>query len=183
MTDPPADPATGRWLAARTELLIAAAAVAIAAAAGAAVAGWPGLVTVAVTTAVIAVLMLRAIIPRAAAMDFRTVQDKPQARGIYGYGHRVFVVATSLNSGAMYESDLRPVLEHVLAARLAENHSVNLYAEPEQARRAFCRTKADESLWPWIDPRQAPSEADGTRKPAGISRRTLARLITRLEQL
>ena len=41
------------------------------------------------------------------------------------------MVATSLSSRPMYESDLRPVLEHILAARLAENHAVNLYTQPD----------------------------------------------------
>ena len=35
-----------------------------------------------------------------------------------------------------------PVLEHILAARLAESHAVNLYTEPDAARQAFCRTRA-----------------------------------------
>ena len=83
----------------------------------------------------------------------------------------------------MYESDLRPVLEHILAARLAENHGVNLYTEPDAARRAFCRTRGDETLWPWIDPAQTLDADERDRQRHGISRRTLARLITRLEQL
>jgi hypothetical protein len=83
----------------------------------------------------------------------------------------------------MYESDLRPVLEHILAARLADSSGVNLYTEPAQARAAFCRTRADESLWPWIDPKQAVHTDNRAVQRHGIPRRTLARLITRLEQL
>ena len=83
----------------------------------------------------------------------------------------------------MYESDLRPALEHILAARLADSRGVNLYTEPERARAAFCRTRADESLWPWIDPLQARYTDRRTAQERGIPRRTLARLITRLEQL
>ena len=72
----------------------------------------------------------------------------------------------------MYESDLRPVLEHILAARLAESAAVNLYTEPAQARAAFCRSRADESLWQWIDPQQALTRdrrapASDTAFPAG----------------
>ena len=66
---------------------------------------------------------------------------------------------------------------------MADGHGVNLYTEPEAARKAFCRTRADESLWPWIDPAQALSTDDRHRQRQGIPRRTLARLITRLEQL
>jgi hypothetical protein len=105
------------------------------------------------------------------------------ARAIFGYGQRRFIVATSLTSRPLYESDLRPVLEHILAARLADGHGVNLYTEPEAARRTFCRTRADESLWPWIDPGQITNADERSRLRGGIPRQTLGRLITRLEQL
>lgn len=179
----PLGQADSRWRGAVPELVIAAAAVAVAIAAGAAVSGWPGVVTVAVTTAVLALLVLRALVPSSAAQALRLKRDKQQARAIHGYAQRRFVVSTSLNSRAMYESDLRPVLEHVLAARLAQNHAVNLYTEPDRARKAFCRGRADESLWRWIDPGQALDADERARHRHGIPGRTLARLITRLEQL
>ena len=141
----PGAPAGGRWRAAVPELVIAAVTVAAAALAAAAVSGWPGAVTVAIATAVIALLVLRALIPRSAAQALRLKRDRQRARQIHGYAQRRFVVVTSLSSRAMYESDLRPALEHVLAARLAERHAVNLYTEPEKARQAFCRTRADAS--------------------------------------
>jgi hypothetical protein len=179
----PTDPAVGRWRAAVPELVIAAVTVVVASAAALAVSGWPGAVTVAVATAVIALLVLRAVIPRSEAQALRLKRDRQRARPIHGYAQRRFVVVTSLASRPMYESDLRPVLEHVLAARLAERHAVNLYTEPEKARQTFCRTRGDASLWSWIDPAQAlDADARGGRKH-GIPRRTLARLITRLEQL
>jgi hypothetical protein len=177
------------WRAARPELIIAAIAVTAATLAGAAVAGWPGVVIVVAVTAVIALLLLRAIIPSSAAQALRQKKDKQRARAISGYAQRRFVVATSLTSRPMYESDLRPVLEHILAARLAENHAVNLYTEPDKARRAFCRRRGDEDLWRWIDPGQALDTGQAraaderTIKRYGISGRTLSRLITRLEQL
>ena len=174
----PTDPAVGRWRAAVPELVIAGIAVT-----AAAVSGWPGAVTVALATVVIALLLLRALIPRSAAQALRLKRSEQRARQIHGYAQRRFVVVTSLSSRAMYESDLRPALEHVLAARLAERHAVNLYTEPEKARQAFCRTRADASLWPWIDPAQALDADARVAQKHGIPRRTLARLITRLEQL
>jgi hypothetical protein len=173
----------GRWRAATPELIIAALLVAAAAVTGGAVAGWPGVVVVATAAAVLALLVLRAVIPRSAAQTSRRAKDKQQARAISGYGQRRFIVATSLTSRPLYESDLRPVLEHILAARLADGHGVNLYAEPEAARRTFCRTRADESLWPWIDPGQITNADERSRLRGGIPRQTLGRLITRLEQL
>ena len=170
------------WRPALPELVIAAIMVAAAALAAAAVAGWPGAVVVAAATSVIALLLLRAIIPRSAAQTLRQQKDKQRARSISGYAQRRFVVATSLTSRPLYESDLRPVLEHILAARLADGHGVNLYTEPEAARKAFCRSRADESLWPWVDPGHVVNEVERSGLP-GIPRPTLARLITRLEQL
>ena len=172
-----------RWRDATPELIIAAILVAVAALAGGAVSGWPGVVVVAAAAAGLALLLLRAALPRSAAQASRLARDKQQARAISGYGQRRFIVATSVTSRPLYESDLRPVLEHILAARLAESHGVNLYTEPEAARRAFCRTRADESVWPWIDPGQVLNADQRSRQRRGIPRQALARLITRLEQL
>ena len=171
------------WRPALPELVIAAIAVAAAALAAAAVAGWPGVVIVAAVTTVIAVLLMRGIIPSSAAQTLRQLKDKQRARPISGYSQRRYIVTTSLASRPMYESDLRPVLEHILAARLAENHAVNLYTEPEKARRTFCRTRGDERLWQWIDPRQILDADKRARESHGIPSRTLSRLIARLEQL
>jgi len=182
---PPAPPAKdgGRWRAAVPELVIAAVTVTAATLAAGAVSGWPGAVAVALATVVIALLVLRALVPRSAAQALRRKRDTQRARQIHGYAQRRFVVVTSLSSRAMYESDLRPALEHVLAARLAERHAVNLYTEPDKARQAFCRTRADASLWSWIDPAQALDADTRAKYKHGISRRALTRLITRLEQL
>ena len=181
---PAAAPPGGRWRDAVPELIIAAIVVVVAALAGAAVAGWPGVVVVAAATTVLALVVLRGAIPRSAAQASRRAKVKPVARSIFGYSQRRFIVASSFTNRGLYESDLRPVLEHILAARLADDHGVNLYSEPEAARKAFCRTRADESLWPWIDPAQVLDTDDRQqRQRPGIPRRTLARLITRLEQL
>ena len=174
---------SGRWREAAPELVIAAITIAAAALAGAAVSGWPGVVAVAAVACVLALLVLRALIPNSAAQSFRVTRDKQQARTISGYARRRFAVATSMTSRSVYESDLRPVLEHILAARLADSRGVNLYTEPAEARAVFCRTRADESLWPWIDPKLALTADGRPREGHGIPSRTLARLITRLEQL
>jgi hypothetical protein len=171
------------WRPAFPELAIAAVMVAAAALAAAAVAGWPGVAAVAAATAVIALLLLRGVMPRSAALALRQKKDKQRARSISGYAQRRFIVVTSLASRPTYESDLRPVLEHILAARLAENHAVNLYTEPDAARKAFCRTRGDQRLWPWIDPAQGLAADDRAAHKRGIPSRVLGRLITRLEQL
>jgi hypothetical protein len=82
------------------------------------------------------------------------------------------------------------VLEHLLAARLAERHGVHLYQDPDAARRLLCRRPRDADLWPWIEPVPEPPEGARPQTRAskagtepGIPRRTLARLIDRLESL
>ncbi len=165
------------------ELVIAAVAVAATAIAGGAVAGWPGVAAVAIGAAALSLVVVRGLVPRSAAQSVRHTRDKQVARAITGYPQRRSIVVSSLTSRAFYEADLRPVLEHLLAARLAENHGINLYQDPAAARRAFCRTSADQALWPWIDPAHVLRGEERDMQRPGISRRTLARLINRLEQL
>jgi hypothetical protein len=171
------------WRGAGPELLIAAIAVAAAALAGLATAGWPGLAVVAIAAAALSMLVLRGLAPGTAGQIIRKSKDKQAARSIGGYGQRRFVVATSVNNMAFYQSDLRPALEHLLAARLAEVHGINLYTDPASAQRAFCKTRADEALWRWIDPEQATTTRERAGTARGIPRRTLTRLVDRLEHL
>jgi hypothetical protein len=170
------------WRGAGPELLIAAVAVVAAAVAAFTVAGWPGVVVVAAGAATISVLVVRGLSPRSADETVRTAAAKRRARSISGYGQRRFVVSSGTANAALYASELRPALEHLLSARLAERHGINLYTEPEAARKAFCATRADEKLWSWIDPAAArPAPPDSSA--SGIPRRTLARLVDRLENL
>jgi hypothetical protein len=171
------------WRGAGPELIIAAITVGAAALAGGAVAGWPGLATALVAAAALAIVVLRGLAPRPAEQSVRRTKDKQVARAITGYAQRRSVVSSSLTSRAFYEADLRPVLEHLLAARLSENHGINLYQDPAAARAAFCRGRGDKTLWPWIDPAQALPTRDRDMQRYGIPRRTLARIINRLEQL
>ncbi|WP_300613657.1 hypothetical protein [Trebonia sp.] len=170
------------WRGTRPELTIAAIAVAATAIAGGVLAGWPGVAVVAIATAALAMVVLRGLAPRSAAPSVRRSRDRQVARVIAGYSQRRFIVSTSVSSQAFYEADLRPVLEHLLAARLAENHGINLYTDPAAARAAFCRSRGDAALWRWIDPAQPPAEGRDAQR-SGIPRRTLARLINRLEHL
>jgi hypothetical protein len=171
------------WRGAGPELATAAVAVAATALAGALVAGWPGLAVVAIGAAALSMVVLRGLVPPSAAQSVRRARDKQTERPIFGYAQRRFVVASSLSTRAVYEADLRALLEHLLAARLAENHGINLYTDPAAARRAFCRTRGDEALWPWIDPAQTLSAAERESRRRGIPPRTLTRLVNRLEQL
>ena len=178
----PVSPASP-WRGAVPELAIAGIMVAAVAVAAAAVAGWPGMAAVAIVAAALAMVVVRGLVPRSAAHTIRRTPDKQVARAITGYAARRSIVASSLTSRAFYEADLRPILEHLLAARLAESHGINLYQDPAAARRAFCRSRGDQKLWTWVDPASRLRGQDRDMERAGIPRRTLVLLINRLEQL
>jgi hypothetical protein len=170
------------WRGTVPELLTAAVAVTVAAVAGYAVAGWAGLTVVAVATAAGAMILLRALLPQLTPDAAKTARQKPRARTLTGYSHRRFVVRSAMTSQNYYDAELRPVLEHLLAARLAERHGVHLYQDPDAARRLLCRHPRDAGLWRWIDPQTRPQTRGGQER-RGIPGRTLARLIDRLENL
>ena len=111
-------------------------------------------------------------------------RKKAEPRPLSGYARRRYAVQTAVGSLVFYNEELRPVLEHLLAARLAQRHGLHLYQNPEAARRLLCRDPGDAELWFWLDPATRPKEARrGQREQSGIPRQTLARLIDRLEEL
>jgi hypothetical protein len=178
------------WRGAVPELLIAGGLVLALAVAGYVMASWAGLAVVAVATAAAAIAVLRILLPAATADRARTAREKAHPRTLSGYSHRRFVVQSSCDSLSFYQAELRPVLEHLLAARLAERHGVNLYADREAARRLLCRTARDADLWAWVDPAWRPpgrgpgaGAGRGASTEKGIPGRTLTRLIDRLERL
>ena len=172
------------WLGATPEIVIAGVLMVATAVAGYLVAGWNGLAVVAIAATAIAMVVLRALLPQLTPDQAKKAREKPTARTLSGYSHRRFVVQTASSSLAFYNGELRPVLEHLLAARLAERHGVNLYQDPAAARGLLCRSPRDARLWAWIDPAARPKEPPrGHSEQRGIPQRTLARLIDRLEQL
>jgi hypothetical protein len=174
-----------QWRRARPEVITAAVISVVAALAGLAVAGWPGLAVVATVAAAATLLVLRGLAPRPAPEATRKAAESDSAsmRTLTGYSQRRYLVTTGITSRMFYETDLRPALEHLLAARLAERHGINLYTNPAAARQAFVRSARDEALWRWVDPSTAQAGRKRSRDSSGIPRRTLARLINRLEHL
>ena len=172
------------WRGTTPELLTAGLVVAAAAIAGYAVASWAGLTVVAVAAAASVMVLIRALLPQLTPDAARKAIQKPRARILSGYSHRRFMVHNAMTSQNYYDVELRPVLEHLLAARLAERHGVNLYQEPDAARRLLCRSPRDAGLWRWIDPVTRPERPTRQGQDGrGIPRHTLARLIDRLEKL
>jgi len=159
---------------------VAGVTVVVAAATGYAIASWAGLGIVAVVGGLIALAVIRILLPEATADAARKAREKRTTQPVSGYSHRRFVVASGVSSRPFYDIELRPVLEHLLAARLAERHGINLYQDPEAARRVLCKQRRDAVLWQWIDPGGAAPSQPGRH---GIPRHVLARLIERLEHL
>ena len=185
----PADPrdagaTVSPWRGAGPELVIAVASIVVAAAAGYLMAGWAGLSVAVTVAAAAAMVVLRFLLPPLSPEEGKKAREKPQARHLSGYSHRRYVVHSSIDSSGFYDGELRPLLEHLLAARLAERHGVHLYQDPDAARRLLCRHPRDADLWRWIDPHTRPATSvRGATSERGIPRRTLARLIDRLESL
>jgi len=181
---PRGDEIVSPWRGTRPELAIAAVLVAAACVTGYLMAGWPGLAAVVTAAAAVTLAILRALLPKLPPEAARTARKKPTARALSGYAQRRYVVETGMSSLAAYQGELRPVLEHLLAARLAQRHGVHLYQDPAAARALLCRDPRDADLWAWIDPATRSKEARrGRAERSGIPRRTLARLIDRLETL
>jgi hypothetical protein len=179
------------WAGAGPEVVIAAGLVAAVAVAAYIVAGTAGLTIVMIVAAVAALVAVRWLLPPAqppVAVDAGT--DSLTAGWLsFRHWHNLSELRDGMDSLAAYEARLRPALEHLLAARLAERHGVNLYHHPDEARRLLCRGGRDHDVWAWIDPAQAVGpdglaalRSGGAERP-GIPHRTLERLINRLEQL
>jgi hypothetical protein len=109
--------------------------------------------------------------------------DQRSVRGhtsFLGFWRKRSVLHDATASMAAYDADLRPTLQHLLAARLAERHGVSLHADPATARRLLLPGSRDQALWFWLDPLR-PAENDKGKR--GIPARTLAAIFDRLERL
>jgi hypothetical protein len=177
----PGVPAGGRWQECLPELSAAAFLVLSTSLAAYAYAGLGTALLVAGGWALAALALPLALVP---------VGSKPLAQpeqrpgrghpGFLGFWRKRTVVHDATASMAAYDADLRPTLQHLLAARLAERHGVSLHADPAAARRLLLQGHRDQALWFWLDPLR-PAETDTDKR--GIPPRTLAAIFDRLERL
>jgi hypothetical protein len=138
--------------------------------------------------AVVLLVLLRGLVP--AAVGPLLPQRRWRADGrisFTGFWRKRASVGSSTASMVSYDAELRPTLQHLLAARLAERHDVNLYTDPATARRLLhgtgrgaVRARRDDQLWYWLDPSRPAETRQDLR---GIPPRTLAVIIDRLERL
>jgi hypothetical protein len=193
MTGRPADRQGGRpaatvdgWRGSVPELTVTA--VLIVATSGA-VYGYAGAGAAVITLIVwvIVVLVLLRLLVTATATPLVQHQDTSRALGrtsFTGFWRKHGVLTNATASMMSYDTELRPTLQHLLAARLAERHDVNLYQDPSAAERLLLpgtsRGGRGDQLWYWLDPAR-PAETRPQVK--GIPPRTLAAIIDRLERL
>jgi hypothetical protein len=177
-----ADAATAGWRALRPELIITAVMVGATAVGAYAYAGSAAAFGTVTIWAVVILVVLRALVPTTRAQAARrdeSWQLRSQGSYIGFWRNRGLLADASVNMRS-YDADLRPVLQHLLAARLAERHGVSLYADPDAARQLLLAGEPDDSLWYWLDP-ERPAEQRAMRH--GIPQRTLTAIVDRLERL
>ena len=176
-----AGPADQGWRGAIPEICITVVLVALAAATGYVAGGLPGTVLVVSGAAVAALLVMRVITPLDIAPDaIRRTDAEATPVTFTGYWRKRTGLVDGTQSMTAYDAELRGILQHLLAARLAEHHGISLNDDPGAARRLLCPGPRDDALWYWVDPARPPVT---TGKDPGIPPRTLARLIDRLEHL
>ncbi|MFG2815849.1 hypothetical protein [Streptomyces sp. NPDC048410] len=87
-------------------------------------------------------------------------------------GWRRIVADTFADDGeAHFDAVMRPQLQRLFAARLAERHGVAMYRNPRRARALV-----GAELWPWIDP-------EATAPQPALPQPVLRSLLDRLEAL
>jgi hypothetical protein len=174
------------WSSAVPEICVAAVLVGVAAAVGYVLAGLPGAVVAAAGAAVAALVVVRVLAPPSPLANpehpYQARHDDAEAypATFTGYWRSRSGLGDGIKSLPAYEAQLRPTLQRLLAARLAERHGVSLRRDPDAARRLLCPRPRDQGLWYWVDPARPPVT---TGRQPGIPPRTLARLINRLERL
>lgn len=172
---------SGGWRACRPELAIYAILVLVTSLGAYADAGLGVAVATVVGWAVISIAFLRTLVP--AVPEPLTEQSSWRGGGrssFLGFWRKRSIIRDATTSMVSYDSELRPTLQHLLAARLAERHGFSLYADPAAARRLVLPGPRDEVLWYWLDPLR-PAETEQRR--SGIPPRTLAAILDRLERL
>jgi hypothetical protein len=173
--------AAGGWTAATPELVIAAVLVTAVAAAAWSWEG-PGLAGFVIAAATLGFLALLRYLPVTGEPPLpAAAEEQPAGTGytsIAGLWRIRSQVKNATENSASYDRELRATLQNLLAARLAEEHGISLYDEPEAARSLLTGRQGN-LAWEWLDPAKPTGPAGG----AGISPRTLAAILHQLERL
>lgn len=143
--------------------------------------GGAAAVTLTVWVAVLLVLLRWLVGAPAAPAGQQTETWRSGARtSLTGYWRKMSMLTDGVASMVSYDAELRPTLQHLAAARLAERHNVNLYRDPDTARVLLLGEGRSAALWFWLDPARPAETRQGQ---AGIPERTLAAILDRLDRL
>lgn len=176
-----AEARAGGWRALRPELIITATMVTASAVAAYGYAGEIAAFATVAIWAVVILVLLRWLVPVTQATVAADEEWQVRGQGSYlGFWRKRGVVVDAFTSMRSYDAELRPTLQHLLAARLAERHGVSLYVDPAAARRLLLAGQPDDKLWYWLDPERPPEQRSMRQ---GIPQRTLSAIVERLEQL
>jgi len=157
---------------ARTAATVAATALVVAYA----LAGVGGLLVTLTAIAVAGVLTVALRVPRAPALRGRARPPVPVVNAPYRTYRRVAEqLSWARVSPRHYDVVTRPLLQRLMASRLAERRGIDVHRSPGAARAAL-----GEDVWHWLDPARP---ASGTSRPPGLDPRVLATLVDRLEAL
>jgi len=143
-------------------------------AAGYAVGGQAGLLAVAALAAAAALLTARLRIPPP-PRPLRPHREQEVAPRFPAYRRIESALGQAQISPRHYDYGTRPMLQRLLAARLADRRRLDLTRDTRAAREAL-----GDDLWPLLDPAR-PGSSDS--RPPGVSEQTIARIVDRLEDL
>ena len=170
------EPARRRWTTGAAVWRVLAVAVGVGLVVAYSLAGVGGLLLAVSAIAVVGALVALSRAPAAPALPARM----PPAVSVVNAPYRTFRRVTEQLSWAAvsprhYDGATRPLLQRLMASRLAERHGVDVHRSPDAARALV---GAD--LWPWLDPARPASTSS---RPPGLAPRDLERVVERLEAL
>jgi hypothetical protein len=174
--DPTAQPPRRREVSAAAVAQTVGAVAAGALVLGYTLAGVGGLLVVLTAIAVVGVLTVTLRVPRAPVLRGRVRKPVPVVNAPYRTYRRVAEqLSWARVSPRHYDVVTRPLLQDLMASRLAERHGVDVHRSPDVARALL-----GEDVWQWLDPARP---ASGISRPPGLDPRVLVTLVDRLEAL
>ena len=115
-------------------------------------------------------------LPKARRPRHRQRPSVPMADAAFpDYRRIVDALSWASVSPRHYDVATRPLLQRLLAGRLAERHGIDLQTHPERAR-----DMVGADIWPLLDPRRP---ARDTSAPPGVDMAVVAQIVERLERL
>lgn len=132
-----------------------------------------------VSVSAVAVVSVAAALSRVPAAPVPRARNRPgppvENAPFRSYRQAAEALSWAEMSPRHYDLVTRPLLQQVLASRLADHHRVDLATDPEAARRLV-----GDDVWHWLDPQR---EVDRSGQPPGLDLATLTKIVERLENV